>query len=168
MIDIHVVPDWANVLAQLGATVILFLVIRHFVYEPMSNFLEKRKDQVMSDMEEANRAKQEAEELKTEYENQIQQAREEGQKIVEASRKRGHELQHQQEEEGRQNAHQTIEKARLQIEREKAKAAQDLKYSTSELAVQIAEKLLQENIDAKGQENLVDQFIEELERDHVH
>lgn len=168
MIDIHVIPDWPNLLAQLGATLVLFLVIRHFVYEPMSEFLEKRKDQVMNDLDEANTAKEEAEQLKAEYENQIQQAREEGQKIVEASRKRGQELQNQQEEEGRQNAKQSIEKARLQIAREKEKAAQDLKHSTSELAVLIAEKLLQENIDAKGQEKLIDQFIEDLEHDHVH
>lgn len=168
MIDIHVVPDWPNLLAQLGSTLVLFLVIRHFVYEPMSNFLEKRKNQVMSDLDEANQAKEEAESLKLEYEKQIQHARTEGQEIVEASRKRGHELKKQQEDEGRQNADQMLEQARLQIAREREKAAQDLKYSTSEMAVLIAEKLLEKNIDGEGQEQLIDQFIEELEHNHVH
>ncbi len=168
MIDIHVIPDWPNLLAQLGSTLVLFLVIRHFVYEPMSNFLEKRKDQVMKDLDDANKAREEAELLKVQYEKQIDDARTEGLEIVEASRKRGNELKKQQEEEGRQNAEQIIEKARLQIALEREKAAQDLKLSTSEMAVLIAEKLLEQNIDATGQEKLIDQFIEELEHDHVH
>lgn len=168
MIDIFVVPDISNMLAQWGATLILFLVIRHFVYKPMNDFLKKRQDQVMSDLDEAAAKRQEALALKSQYEQEIATAQSQGQEIVEESRRRASLLEEEKLQEAKDRAEVMIEKARLQIERERQVASEEVRKESADLAVLIAEKLLKESIDPSQQERLVDSFIEDLEKNHVH
>lgn len=165
--EIFVVPDMWNVLAQWGATLILFLVIRHFVYEPVNEFLEKRRNAVVSEIEEAEDLLQEAEDLRNEYKDKIQQARKEGAQIIEASRERGRDLEKSTLEEARVRAANMIDKAEKDIANQKAEAIKDVRNETADLAVMIAEKLLKENIDVKNQDALVDGLIEDLEKNHV-
>lgn len=165
--EIFVVPDLWNVLAQWGATLILFLVIRHFVYRPMNEFLTKRQASIVSEIDEAKEKRLEAERLKNDYEEKLAQAREEGAEIIEKSRERGRQLEKSAADDAKARAHTLLEKAKADIEREKAKARRDVKNETSDLAVLIAEKLLKENINVDNQERLVDGFIKDLEKDHV-
>ena len=165
--EIFVVPDMWNVLAQWGATLILFLVIRHFVYKPMNEFLTKRQNSVVSENEEAEELSHEAEALRDTYKDKLQQARKEGAEIIEASRERGRDLEKSAAEEAKAHAAKIIDKAEKDIALEKAQALKDVREETADLAVMIAEKLLQDNIDAKNQDALVDGLIEDLEKNHV-
>ena len=165
--EIFVVPDLWNVLAQWGATLILFLVIRHFVYQPMNDFLAKRQASIASDIEEAKAERMEAERLKSDYEQKLRDAKEEGTEIIEKSRERGRELEKSAAEEAQARAEAMIEKAKADIEREKAKARQDVQNETSDLAVMIAEKLLNDTIDEKHHDELINGLIQDMEKRHV-
>lgn len=167
MIDIFVIPEFPNVLAQWGATIVLFLVIRRFVYGPMKEFLAKRQETVASELDHAFKTRKEAEELKASYERAVKDAKEEGNRIIEESRSRGKELERKLKEEGKLEADQILEKARLQIAKEKEMAYREVKDSTSDMAVAIAEKLIGENLSDKGQNALVDDFIKKLETENV-
>lgn len=168
MIDVFVVPDIWNMLAQWGATLVLFFVIRHFVYKPMNEFLKKRQDQVMNDLDEAELKRKEALALKSRYEEEISTAQSQGQEIVEESRRRASLLEQEKMEEAKQKADAILSKARLQIESEKELASEEVRQETADLAVLIAEKLLKESIDPSKQDQLVDGFIQDLEQNHVH
>ena len=165
--EIFVVPDMWNVLAQWGATLILFLVIRHFVYKPMNEFLTKRQNAVVSEIEEAEDLLREAEDLRDEYRDKIQKARKEGADIIEASRERGRDLEKSALEEAKAHAASMIEKAEKDIASQKAQALKEVRNETADLAVMIAEKLLKDNIDVKNQDALVNGLIEDLEKNHV-
>ena len=165
--EIFVVPDLWNVLAQWGATLILFLVIRHFVYQPMNDFLAKRQASIASEIEEAQKERVEAKRLKSDYEQKLRDAKEEGAEIIERSRERGRELEKSASEEAQTRATAMIEKAKADIEREKAKARQDVQNETSDLAVMIAEKLLNDTIDEKHNDELINGLIQDLEKRHV-
>ncbi|MDO5036762.1 MAG: F0F1 ATP synthase subunit B [Tissierellia bacterium] len=166
-ITVHVVPDFANVIAQLLATLILFLVVRHFIYQPMTDFLNKRKAQVMEDLTQAKNTNIEAQELKDQYEKKLQDAKEEAQSILEGSRSRGREIQAQMAEEGKREAGKMIDRARSQIDQERAQAQDEIYASVSEMALLVAGKILNKNLDAKGQEAVIDQAIKDLENNHV-
>lgn len=168
MIDIHVEPDIWNMLAQWAATLILFLVVRHFVYKPMNEFLTKRQNQVMTDLNEADTKKKEALALKAQYENELSTAQQQGQEIVEESRKRANLLEQEKIQEAKDKADALIQKARIQIENERKVASEEVRAETADLAVLIAEKLLIESMDESRQEELVNGFIKELEQNHVH
>ncbi|MDQ0508559.1 F-type ATPase subunit b [Aedoeadaptatus ivorii] len=165
--EIFVVPDIWNVLAQWGATLILFLVIRHFVYRPMSEFLAKRQEAVTSDLQQAEDRRLEAEQLKAQYEEKIDDAKREGAEIVEESRKRAKLMEQRAAEDARAEARALMERAKGDIDREKKNAEKEVRTETADLAVLIAQKLLKENIEVSDQDRLVDGMIEELEKNHV-
>ena len=165
--EIFVVPDIWNVLAQWGATLILFLVIRHFVYRPMSEFLAKRQEAVTSDLQQAEDRRLEAEQLKAQYEEKIDDAKREGAEIVEESRKRAKLMEQRAAEDARAEARALMERAKGDIDRDKKNAEKEVRTETADLAVLIAQKLLKENIEVSDQDRLVDGMIEELEKNHV-
>lgn len=165
-ITVHVVPDLANVLAQLVATVILFLVVRHFIYQPMTEFLNKRKTQVTQDLKEAEDSKAQAQDLKAQYEDRLQDARRESQVIIDESRERGREIQEAMENRGQEEADRLVKLAMTQIDQERAQVQDQMVASASELGLAIAEKLIGQGMDPEVQDRLVKELVKDLEEDH--
>lgn len=160
--QIHVLPDPVNFFLQLIATLILFFVLRHFLYEPVTQFLSKRKETISSDLEKAENKKVEAIKLKEEYEVRIEEAKGEGKEIIETSRRRGEDLRNEIVEEARTEAQRIREKSNSDIEREKQKAQMELKGEMVTIAMLAASKVVDKNLDEKSHKDMIDKFIDEV------
>lgn len=167
MIDVNVIPDPINVALQWGATLVLYLIVKKYIYAPVKEMLNKRQDKIMKDLNDAEAAAEEAFQLKTTYETKMNEAKQEGQRIVEESRKRGKEVQNQLIEEGKESAHKLLDNARYQIDVEKQQAFKEVKGATSEMAIAIAQKLIGKNLDTDTEDKLIDKFIEDLGKENV-
>ena len=66
-------------------------------------------------------------------------------------------------DEARKEAADIREKSRIQIEREKAAARKEIHNEASELAVQVAEKILENKLDADAQASVIDEIISRSE-----
>ncbi len=157
-----VLPQLSSMIQTWVALFILYIILRKFLYNPVSNFIEERNAKIKTDIDEARETRSEAISLKEDYENKIALAKSEGQEIIENSRKRGAEIREGIVDEARLEAQALVERARKDIAREKEKAYEDVKSSAGELAVLIASKLIEEEISTQNQEMLIDKFIEEV------
>ena len=90
--QVHIIPDIQNLVLQLTSTLILFLIVRHFLYKPATELLAARSDKVYEEMAETKKQKEEAEATKREYEARLDQAKEESRTIVENAKQRGEQL----------------------------------------------------------------------------
>ena len=90
-IDIKVIPDH-NVLLQLLATLVLFLVMRAKLFKPIQKLLNDRKAYIRSNIEESENKKEEAANMQNEYEEQLKQAKIEAREIVAEAKKRRDEI----------------------------------------------------------------------------
>lgn len=160
--DVRVLPQLSSMILQLIATVVLFFILRHFLYKPVSKFMNERKEGIQSDIDNAKVLKDEATELKSEYELKINEAKTEGQKIIEDSRKRGEEIKQDIVNEARVEANGIMEKARVEIEREKEKALEEIKLQAGEMAILIASKVIDKNLDMNLQKDMIDKFVDEV------
>ena len=160
--NISVIPNLEGVLLQLAATLVLFLVLRHFLFKPVSEFLKARQDRIENDIDEAKKSKEEASTLKRDYEIKIEKAKEEAKGIVESARKRGEDLREEIVKEAKDEAMALLEKARREIEREKSKAKDDLKKEVSNIALMVAGKIIDKELDNKSHEDLIAKFIDEV------
>ncbi|SHH42888.1 F0F1 ATP synthase subunit B [Sporanaerobacter acetigenes] len=160
--DVRVLPQLSSMILQLIATVVLFFILRHFLYKPVSKFMNERKEGIQSDIDDAKALKSEAIELKSEYEFKINEAKTEGQKIIEDSRKRGEEIKQDIVNEARVEANSIMEKARVEIEREKEKALEEIKLQAGEMAILIASKVIDKNLDMNLQKDMIDKFVDEV------
>lgn len=67
--------DVRDIIIQLAATLILFLVVRIFLWKPITNILEKRRETMDKSLEEANQAKENAKQIEAELSLELSNAK---------------------------------------------------------------------------------------------
>ncbi|WP_075719056.1 F0F1 ATP synthase subunit B [Roseburia sp. 499] len=132
-----------NLLFTVINVLVLYLLMKKFLFKPVLAVLEKRKEMIASNMEEARKSQQEAEELKTDYEERISVAKEEAQKIVHSARELAEQERAGILEKTRIESEQMIEKAKAAIASEQEKAQQEAKEEIAKLAVLAARKIIE-------------------------
>jgi F-type H+-transporting ATPase subunit b len=162
MIQVRTLPEPSSMILAWVALLLLYLMLRHFLYKPVSKFLNDRKEKIQSDIDGAKVLKEEATTLRDDYESRISLAKKESQEIIESARKRGGELKEDILAEARKEAEGIISRARREIVRERDVAFQDIKSQAGEMAILIASKIMEEKINMDSQKNLIDKFIDEV------
>lgn len=161
-IVVRALPELVPVLLSWVSLLLLYLMLRHFLYEPVTKALNDRKEKIQTNIEDAKVLKEEAESLRVEYESRINLAKKESQEIIESARKRGDELKEDIVKEAKKEAEGILDRARREISREKGLAFQEIKSQAGEMAILIASKIMEEQINVDKQNILIDKFIDEV------
>lgn len=139
---------------------ILFLIMKKLLFKPVMKMLAERENEVSSMYEKAESAQQNAEKLEGEYTQKLSEAKEEALRIMkdatDAANKKGEQIVFQ----AQQKASASILKAQKEIEREKLSAVSEIKKDIASIAVSVAEKVIEKDINEKDYERLVEEFIE--------
>lgn len=154
--------NFFTALFTLANTVALFLVLKKFLWGPVMKMIQDRQKEIDDMYAEADQAKLEASNLRTEYEEKLSVAAQTSERMVKEAMERG---QHREEDIIRQanaEADAIRRKAQADIAQEKEKALNDAKNEIADLAMDIAGKVVGHSLTGKDQEKLVDRFIEEL------
>lgn len=164
-IDVRVIPEWPLMIITLISVLVLYLILRHFLHEPVSKFMRERKENIQNDIDSAKGLKEEAISLKENYELKISDAKKEGQEIVEASRKRGEEIKQDIIDDAKEEAENIVARAKREIRMEKEKAIEDMKIQAGDMAILIASRIIDENMNEKIQADTINKFIDEVGMD---
>lgn len=162
MFEVHVLPDLANFIPQIIATGVLFLVLRHFLFKPVTDLLDARSKKIVANLEESTSYKREAEAVKAEYELKLEDAKGEAREIVESAKKRSDQLKDEILQEAKAEAQKISERSMLDIEREKQKMLVDLKSEVVEIAMLVATKVVQKDLDPSTHKTMINKFIDEV------
>lgn len=146
---------WVNML-------ILFTVMKKFLFKPVMNILDQRDAEIKKIYDDANDANEKAVTLEKEYSEKMAQARDEAGEII----KQATLTAQKREKEIIESAHQQVaamtRRAETQIAQERKKAYQEIKEEISDISVAIAGKMVQREITAADHEALISQFIENV------
>lgn len=162
MFEVHVLPDLANFIPQIIATGILFLVLRHFLFKPVTDLLDARSKKIVSNLEESTSYKREAEAVRAEYELKLEDAKGEAREIVESAKKRSEQIKDEILQEAKVEAQKISERSMLDIEREKQKMLVDLKSEVVEIAMLAATKVVEKDLDPSTHKTMINKFIDEV------
>ena len=146
---------WCNLL-------ILFLVMKKFLFGPVNNMLEQRKKEIDTIYESANEANEKAVNLEKEYSEKMAQAREEAGEIIRQATLTAQKREKEILESAREEVATMTRRAETQIAQERKKAYQEIKNEISDISVAIAGKMVQREIKAEDHEALISQFIENV------
>ena len=141
---------------------ILVVGLKVFLYKPVCNMLDSRKEEVINNLNSAEEAKLEAQKLKDEYAAQIQNARAEAQDIINQAAKIGEQTKADIVTEAREEASRLTAKAQAEIAREKTEALNEIRNEIADLAVLAASKVVGKTIDVADHQNMVDNFVKEV------
>ena len=144
------------------AVFVMFTLLSYLLFNPAREMLKKRQDRVKNDIDSAQKAKEEAQKLREDYENRIRNIHKEEDAILNAARKRALDNEAKILEEAKAEAAGIIARANHQIELEKKKAEDDIKKEIITVASMIAGKVVKEQIDTRIQDSLIDETLREI------
>ncbi len=154
--------DPVTMIATLINTLILFLVLKHFLFKPVNKILGERKQNVEETYRQADEKLSEAARLESEYTEKLANAKEESAEIVKNATKRAQTRSDEIIAEAKKEASSLMVKANADIEKEKKRAVNQIKDEISDIALAVAEKVVEKEIDPKDHERLIESFISEL------
>lgn len=147
------------VLVQIFNFLIIFIVLRAWVYKPILGLLERRREAIAKGLEDARIAAEARENAEKDAEKLLSEARTKAASEAREITQRAD----QQAKEIRAAAEATAGKAReealAEVEAERARILSDLRGQVAALSIAAAQKLIGEAMDAKKQKALIDEFF---------
>ncbi len=156
--------DIGNAIWTLVIFLLVIFVLGKFAWGPLLNALQQREQFIRTSLQEAKDDREAAEARLQEYEAKLQEATAEATKIVEKGRREADNAKTRIEETARTEADKMLERARREIDLAKQSAIKDLYATSAELATDIAGKVLKRELSAQDHERLIQESIEELNR----
>lgn len=151
---------------DMGVALIFFLLLlfllRKFAWGPLMNIMEERETYVANEIGEAEKSRKEAKIASEEAAAQLLQTKKEAQQIIEDAKSAGEKQEQSIIESARLEADRLQESAKADIQNEKEKALQALQDKVASLSVLIASKVIEKELDASDQENLINEYIKEV------
>lgn len=154
--------DLFTALFTLANTIALFLVLKKFLFKPVLKIIDDRQQEIDQMYTEAQNAKEHAQAMEQEYTQKLAQAADTSEKLVKEAVTRGQNREEEIIRQANADADAIRRKANADIAREKKKAVNDAKNEISQIALEIAGKVVERQLQEKDQEELVDQFIDRL------
>ena len=154
--------DGWTFLAQMCNLMIQLVIFKKFLLKPIKQVIADRKAKADSEIADAQKLRTEAEAMKAEYEQNLQNARTEANQIVAAAQKTATARSEEIVGEARAQAAALKQKAEADIAQERKKAVNEVKDEIGGIAMEIASKVVEREISEKDHKDLIDEFIKNV------
>ncbi|MCR5161141.1 MAG: F0F1 ATP synthase subunit B [Lachnospiraceae bacterium] len=134
-------------------------LIKRFLFKPINEILAKRKAMADAQLRDAETARTEAEAIKAEYEKDMAEARSKASDIIVSAQKTATAQSDKILQEATAAAAALKEKAQNDIEQEKKKAVSEIRSEIGGIAMDIAGKVIEREINEEDHKKLIDEFI---------
>lgn len=151
-----------NTLWYLIVFSILLLAVKHYAWGPVKDMMEKRRQKVIDDLDQAASDLKKAEILANEREAALKNSRQEATQILSVAKSNAQKTGKQIVSEAKAEASAIRERAKADVAQAKTDALNEARNEVADLSVTIAEKAIAKNLSAADQKDLVDQFIKGL------
>jgi F-type H+-transporting ATPase subunit b len=142
--------------------IVIFLLLRHFLFKPVTEHLDARRNKIQSTLDEAEEIREEAGSLKEQYEAKMQNIRDERNEIIQKATRSGEVRKSEIIKEAREEAEKIKVRAEKEMTRERQRMINELKDQTSSIAMLAASKVLEKELDEKSHQNHIQEFINEV------
>ena len=142
-----------------AAFAILLVVLWKYGIPPIRNMMKQREDRIREDLERAEQARTEAEGELANYRRQVTEARNEAARIIEEARQSADEVKRQIQAQAEADAAETRTRAQEDIRLATDRAQADLQGRVADLSIELAEKIVERNLDRDTQLALVESYI---------
>lgn len=157
----------ATILAQILNFVILVIFLRAVAYEPVCRLLEQRSNKIQSDIDKAEADRREAQQTLAQYRQTLQEANVKAQEIIGNAEKAARDAHDAKILETKRDIEQIKKNAQEEIQREREQAMAQMKNEMVALSLLAAGKVIGKNIDNKENERLINDFINQLDKEKL-
>ena len=143
---------------------ILLFILGKFAWKPILNAVNDREDSIKDALKEAEKARLEMQNLKSDNEKILKEARAERDAMIKDAREIKDSMISEAKEEAKTQATKLIEQAKTTIQNEKLAAITELKNQVADLSIDIAEKVMKNELSNKDKQvELVEKMLGDIE-----
>ena len=145
---------------------ILLFVLYKYAFPGILSALEEREKKIKDSLDQAEHHRSEAERNLKEYEAKLNSAAKEAEGILAAAKERAQRLMEENEQRLTTEAERIKGDATREIDQERRKAIQEIRAQATELALMVAEKVVQRSLNEADHRKFADEALEALSKSY--
>jgi F-type H+-transporting ATPase subunit b len=157
-----ILPAWNELIWGTIAFLILLFVMYRTVFPSVNKALADRRANIEGKLEQAERERNEAQELLEQYRRRLREAEDETQRILDEARANAERVRRELLGKAETDAGRELDRARQAIRAERDQAIRQLRNEVGTLAVELATRVVGDSLDRDRQLRLIDEYIDEL------
>jgi F-type H+-transporting ATPase subunit b len=161
-VQIDIFPVLARLITVWISTGILFFFFKKFFWNSLMDFLQKREEFIISQVEAAKVSTSKAQEYEAQANESLKQARLESKDMIDRSKDEANSIKDEIIAKANQDAKDKVERANIEINKEKEKALDGVHNQIVDIAMEAAKKIVKGHLDEEKSKDIVDDFIKEL------
>lgn len=154
----------ATLIIQLGSFLVLVWLLGKYLYKPLTEFLDKRADQVRQIIDEAKDDQQKSRENLSESKARLDEVRDEILQLKAEADKQADYHRRQIVDEAKKEAEHIVARSKEEIEKQAREAREEIKKQVGNLSVDIAGKIIEKELNAKDHEHIIRNAIEQIKK----
>jgi F-type H+-transporting ATPase subunit b len=143
--------------------IIIFVLLGKLAYPAIKKSMDERTNKIRESLDDAERTKSEAQTILEDYQRQLNDARNESNRIIEEARQTADQLRQDLTQRAEAEVAELRRRAQEDIQSAQQRAVADLRSQVSTLAIELAEKVVERNLDRDTNAALIESYINQLE-----
>lgn len=157
-----ILPEWNEVIWGGISFTVLLLALYKFALPGLRNMMEERTERIRADVDEAENAKTEADRIRQEYGAQLADAKAEAGRIIEEARQAADSVRRDLTQRAEAEAAELRQRNAEQLDAERARLMSEMQGSVAALAIELAEKVVEANLDRDANNRLIESYIQQV------
>ncbi|MGH2347871.1 MAG: F0F1 ATP synthase subunit B [bacterium] len=157
-------PDIQQVASQAISFLLLLWFLRRFAWKPLLTVLDQRRARIEEELRQVAQSRAELVRLQEDYGRRLAAIEHEARTKIQQAIIEGKRISSEIQEQARQQGYEILTKSKEAVEMELAKARVTLRDQVAQMTVEAVERILRVKLDAKADRHLVDEMLDELER----
>jgi F-type H+-transporting ATPase subunit b len=143
--------------------VLVLFVLRRFAFGRIQSLIDARRERIREALDEADKARAEARELRELTKQEREEAKAERERILDETRRQAQAQFERAREQAGDDLKRRLEENQRELEAENRRLREEIRRDVVELTLLAAEKVTGKALDADDQRRLVDEAIEEVD-----
>ena len=154
----------ATLIIQLISFLVLVGLLAKYLYKPLTEFLDKRAEQVQQVIDEAKNDQQEAGKNLDMSKARLDDVRDEILQLKTEADKQADYHRRQIVDEAKKEADHIVARSKEEIGKQAREAREEIKKQVGDLSVDIARKIIEKELNTKDHENIIRNAIEQIKK----
>ncbi len=151
-----------TVIVEVLTFLVMLAVLARYVYPEIVKVAEARRRAIAEQLQEAEKARADAEARLQEAQSKLEEARKTAQQVVEAANKSGEQVRQDLKQKAEEEARRIGENARKEIEAERERALQSARNEVASMVIVATQKVIGETLDERKHRDLIERAIKEV------
>ncbi len=156
--------EWQQILTHIVGFVIALLILKKYAWKPLLGMIDERRERIQGDLEKAKEELKKAEELHASYDRRMREAESEVRAKIQEAVREGQGVAAEIKEAARNESKDLIERAKQELSRDVDKAKVQLKLDIVRMTLAATEKMIAEKLDEAKHRQLIEGFINDVEK----